>query len=506
MIKTLKDELYKYRKLILIYVSICMVVAVLASPIFGTSDLINVHASDTETVSAGETIWTLTTMFTGSALKNIAGSYASVVGVSAEPFTALLYLGLIENINRLCGSPLNIISTPAGNPIVLLLVSIFFVASKLMKANEATKLFGTCTLGELEKYLGLAFILILGVMNVVGVTDYFVTNKVAAAVGEAATNSSIIVGIFSAIISVFMAMVSVVVYIVIKTVFFGLDALQSLIPIPCAGLVVEIFKSVFVIVVITINVLFPWIGVALNILVFIICCFFLRFCINIANFLRIIYIRPFFKRIRGFSDTYPLVSRRLPKKLRKNLEAEGMEIKTAVMSYAYKSKEAEEFNIKYMNRFWLVSDGRSLYAFTKKKFRNKWNKYVLETTDKKTLYLKKEFRFIELFTATHNEKGGVKKDTRFIFSNEYSKRFDELCELFNAENYNKYKSDLKLTRKEERKVIRELKKEQRKLWMQNTKAKLKDFFDDYDLDDLEEYQVLETNDIKYIEEEANKWQ
>lgn len=47
MIKTLKDELYKYRKLILIYVSVCMVVAVLASPIFGTSDLINVHASDT---------------------------------------------------------------------------------------------------------------------------------------------------------------------------------------------------------------------------------------------------------------------------------------------------------------------------------------------------------------------------------------------------------------------------------------------------------------------------
>ena len=127
MFYAISKEIREHKKLIIFYVSLCMVLAVFCSPFFGISDLNIVRASEEGTVPAGETIYTLTNLFMGKSIRNLAGAYSSVVGVSAEPFTALLYLGLMENINRACGSPLDIVSTPAGNPIVLLLVHCFLL-------------------------------------------------------------------------------------------------------------------------------------------------------------------------------------------------------------------------------------------------------------------------------------------------------------------------------------------------------------------------------------------
>lgn len=439
-----------------------MVLAVFCSPFFGISDLNTVRASEEGTVPAGETIYTLTNLFMGKSIRNLAGAYSSVVGVSAEPFTALLYLGLMENINRACGSPLDIVSTPAGNPIVLLLVSLFFVASKLMKSFETTKVFGLCTLGELEKYLGLVFILVLGIMNVVGITDRFAQNVVSAASPEVtAGNSSVWVGVVSAFLSVILAMISVVVYLVVKTVFFGLDALQSCFSfIPFSGALFEVFKSAFVIIVLTINVFFPWIGIGINILVFLICCLLFRFFLGVEEFLRKIYIKPFIARMRGFNDEIPLVARKIPKFIRNYCEKEQITYDIAIPAYAFKRKEANDFRIKFMEKVWLLNTNRGP-IFIKKKGLKKTQVYELFGKDK-IYYLKKDFRFIEIFSNPKDEKFS-QKDLRVVISIEYLKRFEELCELSGFANFHVVKENIKQSRKEARAEKREMRKEKIKL-------------------------------------------
>ncbi len=451
----LKD-IKAHKKLIIGYISILLVVAVFCSPFFGFGGMF-VRASE-ETVPTEETIYTLSQMFMGQSIKNLAGAYASVVGVSAEPFTALLFLGLMENINRACGSPLNIVSTPAGNPIVLLVMALFFLASKLMKSFETTKVFGLCTLGELEKYLGLVFILVLGILNVVGVTDMFAQNTVNAAAGPVtASPQSVALGIFGTLFSVFMALVSVVVYLVIKTVFFGLDALQSCFSfIPFSGAAFEIFKTVFVIVVITINVLFPWVGVALNIIVFLICCLLFRFFLGVEEFLRKIYIKPFIARLRGFNDEIPLVYSKLPKFLRKYCEANEITYDAALPAYSFKRKEADGFKIRFMDKLWVLNTGEGP-VFLKRKGLKKVQKYELFGKEKK-YYLKRDFRFLEIFSNPVDEKLS-KKDLRVVISVEYVKRFDHICELFGFENYHVVKENLKLSKKELRLQKREDRKE-----------------------------------------------
>ena len=459
MFSAIWEEMKKYKKLIIVYVSICMVLAVFVSPFFGLQDLSVVNAAEEETLSAGETIFTLSTMFTGQAIRNIAGSYGSVVGVSAEPFTALLFLGLIENINNLCGKPLNLIPTPAGNPIVLLIVSIFFVASKLMKSFETTKVFGLCTLGELEKYLGLVFILVLGIMNVVGVTDICINNTVhaAAEANVSAGNSSILIGIFSAFLSVFFALISVVVYLVVKTVFFGLDALQSCFSfIPFSGALFELFKSIFVIVTITINILFPWIGVALNIIVFLICCLLFKFFINVEEFLRKIYIKPFIARMRGFNDEIPLVYAKVPKFVKKYCESENYDYNLCLPAYAFKKKEADGYKMKFMEKIWIVNTPYGP-IFLKRKGLKGIQKYELFGKEK-LYYLRKEFRFIEIFSNPKDEKLS-KKDLRVVFSVEYLKRFEEIVDILGFENYHVVKENIKMTKKELRLEKREMRKE-----------------------------------------------
>ena len=461
MFDALYKEIKSYKKLLIVYASVCLLTAIFCSPFFGIQDFI-VRASEAEElVPASETISTLTDMFMGKSLRNVAGAYASVVGVSAEPFTALVYLGLIENINRLCGSPLNIISTPAGNPIVFLLVSIFFVISKLMKSFETTKVFGLCTLGELEKYLGLVFILSLGVMNVVGLTDRFAVNtvKAAGAVPEGGTKMAL--GVLGALFSVFMAMVSVIVYLVVKTVFFGLDALQSCFSfVPFSGALFELFKSVFVIVVLSINVFFPWIGLALNILVFLICLVLFRFFLSVEEFLRKIYIKPFIQRLRGFNDEIPFIYSKVPKYIKKYCEKEDIIYDAAIPAYAFKHKEANDFRMKFMEKIWVLhtEDGT---VFLKKKGIKNIQKYELFGKEK-MYYLKKDFRFLEIFSNPKDEKLS-KKDLRAVISVEYLMRFDELCDLMGFYNYHVVKENFKISKKEAKAEKREARKEAIKL-------------------------------------------
>lgn len=492
MFDILKSEFRKNKKLIIAYVSLCLFVSIIVSPYFTPNDMFSIKAVDAgtlietgEMLTEGETLLTLSDIFTKSAIKKLAGSYSSVVGVSCEPFTALLFLGIVENVNNWVGSPMDIASTPAGNPIVLIVVLVFFVASKLMKSNEATKVLGVCTLGELEKFLGLAFVVILGVINVVGITDVFMTNTVAAAVTVPNPNSNLLLGIISSIFSVFMAIVSLVVYFVVKTVMFGIDALQACFSfIPGSGFVFEFIQSTFVVIILAINVFFPWLGVAINIVVFVICCFLFRICYTVEEYVRKIHIKPFFAGLKGYNVDYPIVSRKLPKRIKKIYEQNNEKILLSIPAYFIKSKETEEFKIKFFSRVWLVYNGEVFKVFAKKNsFSKKYNILTLINKEEKPVFIKKDFRFVEIFSVPNVSKK-KNKDLRIVFSKEYSARFDEIADMICFDNYNAIKEAEKLTKKEVKKEKREQRKERVKEKQENCVNWLKNLFNKKEKDSI----------------------
>lgn len=471
-------EYKKHKTLIWCYIGLCVFCAVVGGPfitqlIGGLSKAVEVP--ELGTVGTDETIFALATVFSRSEILKIAGGYSNIVGVAADPITAIVFIGLMENINNVLGHPLNIMATPAGNPWVLLAASLCFMVSKLMKSNGTTKVFGLCTLDELEKYIGLVFILMIGVMNVTGLTKVAVAAAASGvdAIAPGAGTGTVLLTTASVIISVVMSLISIVVYFVIKTVIKGLDTLQACFSfIPYSGLVCEILKTVFVVVIILINIVFPWLGWILNTIVFIICCFLFRTCFNITLFLHRVYIRPFFRGLKGFSKTYPLVSSKLPKRIRKYYEAMDIKLSLAIPVYVQKKYTIDTMKLKKLQRVWLVKTDEGTFLVKKKAGKKKVSLFELtkpveeiaEYTEEQDIlhrkasenyHIRKGIRYIEIFKYLDNDKNlnkkNPKKSISIIMSREYSERYDDILEITGFINYNEIVEEKKAFKRKRRK-------------------------------------------------------
>ena len=462
MLHILYEEYKKHKALIWIYMGLCVFLSVFCGAYLQEWFSIHAYASTT-TLTEGETLSTLTKEIMGSTISSVAGSYSSVVAISCEPFTALLFLGLIENINTLCGSPLDMISTPAGNPIVLLVVSIFFVASKLMKSNESTQVFGIVTLGELEKYLGLVFILVLGILNVTGLSA-----KAAAAVAYAASPGTMAtagadwVTVLSVVWSIIFSVLSVIVFFIMKTVMSGLEVIQmSLSFVPGSALFFEVAKSLFAVFLVTINIICPPLGIAFNIIVFIIGCILFKICYKATRYFELIYVRPLLKRIRGFDPHISLISKKYPKKLKKYCETNQMDYQMAIPVYPLKYIGEEK--VKKYDRWWLVCD-KTTNAYIKKKVgKNKARRMDWNSSCQQPVYIRKGLWFYEIFSyIPHPDnlaKKYPKKEFSFAFSMEYFYRINDILELTGYEDYSLIQEAKKLIKRQQREEKRMLKKE-----------------------------------------------
>lgn len=454
MIHILLEEYKKHKKLILCYVCLCVFLSVFSGPLLSGYVPTTVKAT-TETLTGGETISNLTTQILGNSVSKIAGGYASVVAISCEPFTALLFLGIIENVNRWCGYPLDMVTTPAGNPVVLLVITIFFAASKLMKSNETTQVFGMITLGELEKYLGLVFILVLGILNVTGISTGIVNAVVSAAPPEATagTGQAMWITGLSIAWSVVLAIVSVAVYFIIKTVMSGLDVIQmSLSFIPGSAFFFETVKSLFAIFMITVNVICPPLGVAFNIIVFIIGCFLFRICYNATRYFHNVYVKPLFKRIKGFDPHVPLVSSKLPKRIWKYCETEEITKQLAIPVYPL--KYVGEERVRKYDRWWFVANSDANLFLRKKAGKKRVRKISFESTYSQPVYIRKGLWYYEIFSYLPDEmnlaKKFPKKEFSFVFSLEYFYRIEDILRITGYENYTLIQEANKLSKRQQR--------------------------------------------------------
>lgn len=457
MISILFEEYKKHKKIILAYVCICVFLAVFCGPFLNAymPGRALATAVPETSLSESETLSTLTKQILGNSISAIAGGYASVVAISCEPFTALLFLGIIENVNRWCGYPLDMVSTPAGNPIVLLVITIFFAASKLMKSNETTQIFGMVTLGELEKYLGLVFILVLGILNVTGISTGVMNAIVSAAGPETVSEPSAAVWITGISIawSVILSIVSVAVYFIIKTVMSGLDVIQmSLSFIPGSAFVFEAAKSLFAIFLVTINVICPPLGIAFNIIVFIIGCCLFRVCYNATRYFNSIYFRPLLKRIKGFDPHVSLISKKLPKRIRKYCVTENLEPQTAIPVYSLKYVGEEK--VRRFDRWWLVVDHNVPYFIKKRAGKKKVRKLAFLNTYEQPVYIRKGLWYYEIFSFLPGEKNMTKKHPKkefsFSMSPEYLYKIQEIMNLTGYEDYSSIQAEKKLTKQQER--------------------------------------------------------
>lgn len=461
------NELRKYKTLLIVYTTVCILTAVFVSPFFGVPGVVKTHATDTDTelnfseggdVPLDDTLGAISNKATIPTFKRIAGSYAPIVGSCCEPFAALLFIGILDLINQYTGT-LEMDHNLLGTIPMVIILAVFFILSKVMKCNEATKLFGLCTVGQLEKYLGLVFCIVLGIVNVVSAGRLFSSAVSAAGFVEYVVNSSFIMGLSATLFSVLMSVGSLIIYIIVKTVFFGIDTLQSCFAyIPFSGAVFEVIKTVFTITITYINLRFPYLAIVVDIILFLISLLFFEFFITVEEFLRKIYIKPFIARIKGFNDEIPLVSKRLPKKIRRFVESEYGNINLAIPAYSFKRKEAADYKMTFMQKIWIVSTENETIFF-KKPFIGKMQKYMLTSRDDdKEFFMRKEFRFIEIFSHAAGDKV-TKKDLRVIFSVEYLKRFEEIVNILGITDYHVYKINAKLTKKEQRAVKREERKE-----------------------------------------------
>lgn len=476
MIKILFEEYKKHKAVVLTYICLCIFCSVFCGPFMNKNMISTVHATEAATtLTESETLSTLTDQFLGNSISSIAGSYASVVAISCEPFTALLFLGIIENINRWCGSPLAMMSTPAGNPIVLLVIAIFWAASKLMKSNETTQIFGMITLGELEKYLGLVFILVLGILNVTGISTGVVHAVVSAAPDAVSSGGQVawITGLSMAW-SVALAILSVAVYFIMKTVMSGLDVIQvSLSFIPGSAFFFETMKSLFAIFLVFVNVICPPLGIALNIIIFIIGCILFRTCYRATRYFNKIYIKPLFKRIKGFDPQISLINKKLPKRIRKYCRAQNIVVDMAIPVFPLKYVGEEKVH-KYERWYMVVTQDKTEFM-RKRMGKKRVRRLTWENTYQQPVYIRKGLWYYEIFSflpdADNLAKKRPKKEFSFALSMEYFYRHEEILKLTGFENYNLVREAQKLTKRQEREERRLRRKEAILMKLDNIKMK-----------------------------------
>ena len=473
----MRKEFKRYKAFILAYIAVCAFCAFFFGQFMSDVLPTNSYAAGeevVETLSEADTLLSLNDMILGGTLRRLAGSYSGIIGISAEPFTGLLFLGIMQNLDKLTGNPLSMPDIPVGHPAVLAVVAVCFIASKFMKANESTKVFGICTLGYLEKFLGTFCVLAIGILTVIGVAGSSGAAVVnAATAGEVATQAGhYAAGVISTIFAVFMAIMSLIINYIVKTVMLGLDALQNLLSfIPFSGVVCEVIKTILVVAIFAINVIYPPAGYVVNIIVFLICCLSFKACYNAAQYLKKIYIHPFFAGIFGYKEDYPLKKRHIPFRVKKAFKERLPEIKAIIPLYAIKKPRKYGLKMKLYERVWLVTVGEETgilfrkYDGTRNYF---WKINEGETPD---TYLRKGFRFFELYNYRQYpdkpDKKHPRKDMDFVFTREYRYRFDEIIALTGCVNVNQEK----MTRRQEKKA-------ERKAWIESTKETVTEWWSD----------------------------
>ena len=422
MINILLDEYRRHKKLIITYMIVCMVLSFFAGSMLPKQAENSAYATE---LSEADSLVALNDSILGNRLNNLAGDYSGTVSISAEPFTALLFLSIVSNINKLADNPLSLPELPLDKPWILAVLAVFFVASKFMKSNSTTQVFGICTLGYLEKFLGTVCILVIGILSVIGLSTGAGTS-VANAAGLTdsalpAESQNIFIGALSSLFSAVMGFLSLIINYIVKTVAKGLDAIQAIFGnVPLVAVLCEAGKALIVLFLCAINVWFPIAGYVLNIIFFITCCLVFRACYYASKYFENIYFLPLFRKVFGLRDRVTLIPKHIPGRFRKVLEEKGITPDFVIPAYVKRRHRNSILRIRPLRRLWLIHSERGTELYFKKYNREKDYFLKLESSPDCTMYLRKGFTLYEIYRFIPNDRNMKKrnpvKDFSLVFS------------------------------------------------------------------------------------------
>uniref|UniRef100_UPI0040573BED hypothetical protein n=1 Tax=Acetatifactor sp. TaxID=1872090 RepID=UPI0040573BED len=343
---------------------------------------------------------------------------------------------------------------------------VWFLIARLSKSNRISYVFGL-RFEYFESKIGVF-------MNWLVIASQNLANIPLSTAAQAAPVTSqqteVVKYGFSALMCFVLLMIVPIIYLFVRCLFFFLDIL--LLPvctfIPFSAIGFEVIKTISVLGLIYTAFANPYLfGVIFGIILLIAIRLFKTAYITIRYF-KNIYVKPFFKRFRGYDSDIPLVTPKIPGKVRRYVENADIDIMLPV--YILKKVSGMKY-VKRHDRWWFISSKDKQYICKPHFWKDTCYCIELKNTADKKMFIKKSLPFFEIFNLKGNEEEiskvfrKVHKKMRFVFSKEYYYRFEEIKELTKFTDYAEYRKQIKnnnkLTREEKRLARLEAKEERR---------------------------------------------
>lgn len=202
--------------------------------------------------------------------------------------------------------------------------------------------------------------------------------------------------------------------------------------------------------------------------------FFFKLAYTTIRYFKLIYIRPFFLGIFARKKKQPLLHKRAPKFLKRQMEQDAMSnIKMIVPAFSIKHMQGNHI-LKNKEMWWLVVSEREIYLTRKRLFQKEPQKFVLRNNGQfareilggypdspPDIFIRRAglFRgsYCELFTLYHFRGKAFQgnKIMRLVFSKEYMNQYEEIRQIMNLRDYDTVMQEIKVEEKEERKKKRD---------------------------------------------------
>lgn len=450
-----KEMYFNHKKFIRACLTFCITFSVFA---FGSS----LYASAGETYTGTEVI---------SVLGNTGGAYlaailqtvcASIDQCSAmlimSGFSLLIDLVPPETFASL-GSTLGIEGLEAISTfsfglfdynLVRILSLVWFLVSKLSKSISVTYTVGV-VLENLELYIG-------EIVNLVVTASILFANFApdstvqAAALLSTGTTTAVRYGL-SAFVCFLILVNSFLIFTFIRCLFFFIDIV--LIPIcsfiPFASTVLEASKTVWVICLVAIAIINPYLFIMLSVLLFIISLILFKKIYATIKYFKKVYAKPFFKKFSGYDTEIPLICPKMPKKVKKFLD--GTNITMVIPVFPVKKLLGQTIAKKH-ELWWFVATEDAKFICRPRFGKKDCKRIDIPNTAAKKLFIHKSLLYFEMFNLQGSEDTitqsfrRVKKGIHFVFSKEYTHRYDRIKELTGYTDFTEYKARMKEAEKQ----------------------------------------------------------
>lgn len=476
----LQKEYKEHKTEFIIYITLVILTSVIAGPYLNVQRWDVVHATEVvESLTEVDTLTSVIDLIFKQNIRRFAGTYSNIIGISVDPIAGMFFIAAMSYLNTTFGNgSFEMGVVPIGTLPFVIVLGAFFFATKIMKVFETTKVVGELTLGTISDYMGKICIVVMSIMLIAGVADASGTAAVSAAGLDATFDafSRVAAGTVTILVSVMMAIATIIVNIIIKTVFKAVDLLQlALSHFPPITAAIEIVRTVVLFGFISLGIVVnQWkygyiFALLFDSVIFLCCCIVFGKCYRLINYYENVYVKPMLHGISGYRGDYPLVKKKMSKRVKKAFADSLSELKLVIPVFVKKSSRNNPLHFKKRSKLWFVNDGKDNYIVLKKYMDEKNYKHKVNSDDERTVYLRRGKRFFEIFMYENNEKNLSKKKPRkewsLVFAKDYYHRTDEIFAITGYVNFVDVMEEAKLTRKEERKQAR-----------LETKEKIKNFF------------------------------